>query len=569
MALPKPKHLDLTFPEIPLGEKETPFSLEPLLYQGGATVVRSDAQRAIKEGLLGGVVSHRRELVQLCHECIAMKMVGGGSVVTARSEIKTLESFFMYAENRPGGGELSLTGVQEEFLSWTEWLLHRHLVNKELRATSIYVMARRVASILDYALGRPTPLIELARIREPKPNRGATLEQKDLEATFSFGHLLQDLCDGLTLQVVHGPQPTQIPRQVGQPLILSGGFPNDGVAFSAKTALSAIRAAQLQSPYHECRSSRGQAVFINTRIEAEMMMFIGQTSMNVGQVTTLQLRHFCYSSDIDGYRVRDYKNRRNGEVLFEIFKEYRVHFERYLKWRKTLFPDSSLLFPFIRRGRREDAPPSFHNVQRACANAGVAWLPPAKLRNTRVNWLLRRSGDPDIVAEMAQHKKETLLRWYERPSHQRAVGEVTRFWRHADPQLRGKAKTPSTAPGVCDGEPSRSNVPESAASPDCVRPSGCLWCDHHRDIDSLDHVWALASFRHLKILELSKQSHSNGADARPADQTVSKISDKLSWFRESNSRRCSWVQEALDRVEEGRYHPDWQRLVASMEGRAA
>lgn len=569
--MPRSKRLDLTFPQIPIGAKETPFSLEPLLYQGGATIVRNDAQRAIKEGLLGGVVSHRRELVRLCHECIATKMEGGGSVATARSEIKSLESFFMYAENRSGGGELSLAGVQEEFLEWTEWLRHRHLVTKELRASSIYSTARRVASTLDYALERRTPLIEIARIREPKPNRGARLEQQDLEATFSLGHLLQDLCDGLTLRAVEGPPPIQIQRQVGKPLILWGGFQTDRAFVSARTTSHVPRDGEREVHHLEHKSDKGRVVLINTRLEAEVMMFIGQTGMNLGQVITLGLQHFSYSSDIDGYRVRDYKNRRSGEVLFEIFREYRVHFERYLKWRKALFPGSNFLFPFIRAGRREDASPGFKNIIRACVDSGVPWITPAKLRNTRINWLLRRSGDSDIVAEMAQHRKETLLRWYEKPSHQRAVSEVTRFWRQADPQLRGKSKTSSTAPGICNGQPMVSELPAPKPGPDCIRPSGCLWCDHHRDIDSFDHVWALASFRHLKILELSKQGPAEGvrADAQPADQVVNRISDKLSWFRESNARRRSWVQEALERVDEGSYHFDWQQLVASMEGRTA
>lgn len=569
--MPRFNSLDLSFPRIPVSDKETPFSLEPLLYQGGASIDRRYAQRAIEEGLLGGVVSDRRELVRLCHESITMKMVGGGSVETARSEIKSLKSFFMYAENRPGGGELSLAGVQEEFLEWTEWLRHRHLVAKELSASTIYATARRVAGMLDYALGRPTPLIELARIREPKPNRGARLEQQDLEATFSFGHLLQDVCDGLTLRALEGPRPLQIRRQTGELLTLWAGLHSSRADISTRSAIHVSRYEEREARYLEDRSSQGRVVLINTRIEAEMLMFIGQTGMNLGQVINLRLHHFCYSSDIDGYRVRDYKSRRRGEVLFEIFREYRVNFERYLKWRKTLFPDSSLLFPFIRRGRREDARPPFSNVQRACADAGVPWITPAKLRNTRVNWLLRRSGDQEVVAEMAQSTKETLLKWYEKPSHQRAIVEVTRFWGQADPLIRNRAQTPSTAPGVCDGRPEAAKVPKSVPSPDCIRPSGCLWCDHHRDIDSMDYVWALSSFRHLKILESSTQcpAADSLSVAQPSDHAIERLSTKLSWFRESNAQRRSWVQESLARIEEGYYHPDWLRLVASMEGTTA
>lgn len=57
------------------------------------------------------------------------------------------------------------------------------------------------------------------------------------------------------------------------------------------------------------------------------------------------------------------------------------------------------------------------------------------LRNSRVNRLLRRSGDLELTAEMAQHAEQTLLGIYERPSQQRAMGEIMRFWNCADPSL--------------------------------------------------------------------------------------------------------------------------------------
>jgi len=44
-----------------------------------------------------------------------------------------------------------------------------------------------------------------------------------------------------------------------------------------------------------------------------------------------------------------------------------------------------------------------------------------------------------------------------------------------------------------------------------------------------------------------------------------RLSDKLRWFLESNKQRQGWVDEALARVEEGNYHPDWLRLIQDME----
>ncbi|VBT21828.1 Uncharacterised protein [Burkholderia pseudomallei] len=297
-------------------------------------------------------------------------------------------------------------------------------------------------------------------------------------------------------------------------------------------------------------------------------MFIGQTGMNLAQAHTLKLRHFSYSSDIDGYKVRDYKHRRGGEVLFEIFSEYRSHFERYLQWRRTLFPNSEQLFPIIREGAHESCAPRFDLIIGVCKQAGVPWTPPSMLRGTRVNWLLRRSGDPDLTAEVVQHYKQTLLEVYEHPSQQRAIGEITRFWQVNDPTLASAARARAVAPGECDGKPVASPAkPETAPSPDCMRPSGCLWCEHHRDIDSLDYVWSMACFRHLKVLEVSKHCFPSTAEKQlhPAQHAIDKLSEKLTWFKNSNATRRSWVEEALARVEEGNYHGEWARYIQDTE----
>jgi integrase len=154
-------------------------------------------------------------------------------------------------------------------------------------------------------------------------------------------------------------------------------------------------------------------------------------------------------SHLDGYQVKEYKARRGGTVLFEIFSEYKPHFERYLAWRRQLFPHSNRLFPFIGiRGRRPDRVVDSHRLREACKGLGLPFVSPRALRNTRVNWLLRMTGDPDLTAEMAQHTKRTLLEVYERPSLQRAMVEVTRFWSEFDPHL---ARTLAIAPGSCAG----------------------------------------------------------------------------------------------------------------------
>jgi hypothetical protein len=561
----------LTFPLLTVGAQETPPDLTRLVYREGALLRVDQAAQAIERGVLGDIITERLDLVRAAHEFIAGELAAGGSSKTARDQIKGVVRLFAWAER--SGATLSMSEVQKIYLDWSEHLLQRVRVAKDLSQSAAHTYARITGQVLDAALGRQTPLIELTRIRRPptqKTPQGAKADKQRLEETFAFGHLLQAVCDGLTVDVIRGPRIASIPLRSGRNVrLICGRTPGNAEEREAYN----VRASEALARAYESDRSLNHGFrqyLVNFRIHAEMLVFIAQTGMNLAQAQTLPLRRFSYTSDIDGYTVTEYKRRRRGDVQFQIFSEYRSHFERYLAWCRELFPGSPQLFPLIRRrGACEDRRPSFGCIQSACKNAGISWVPPATLRGTRVNWLLRRSGDPDLAADLAQNDRETLVRVYERPSLQRAFTEITRFWHDHDPALAATRPVLSTAPGACDGNPVASRaIPKGAPAPDCVHPSGCLWCDHHRDIDSQDYVWSLACFRHLKILEKSKYCVPSieRCAADPADHTIGKISEKLSWYRGSNATRREWVEEALARVEEGAYHEQWAYLIANLEG---
>ena len=494
--------------------------------------------------------------------------------MTATTQFEQLCKFFEWAER--ADSLLELTSVQTTYIHWTDHLLHRQNVERSLNQESAYSSGRVVGAILDEVLERQTPVITLTRLKKfirPNSAQGVESEKQSLTSTFAFGRLLQDICDGLPLSAVWGPRPLRIPLKNGRQLVYLSRLASEKLPSVERTAAKELKSlkqkASREAAYMSSCSPDSRRDLVNLRIMSEMLIFIGQTGMNLAQTNTLQLRKFSYAADIDGYKVKEYKPRRGGEVLFEIFKEYRSHFERYLEWRRALFPNDTRVFPVIRnRNTLEKARPSFVLVQTACKQAGVTWLPPSVLRCTRVNWLLRRSGDSDLTAEMAQHSKQTLLRTYAKPSMQRSISEVPSFWLKTDPTLLKLQPLIAVAPGACSGTPlAVSSIPKFATSPDCIRPSGCLWCEHHREIDSLDYVWALASFRHLKTLELSKYYPPEGMSHtdHPSHFAVLRMSEKLNWFRNSNATRHGWIEEALARVNEGRYHPEWQFLIESIE----
>lgn len=559
--------------DIAYGKKSAPFDLKRLLYKGGAGTRLDLVHSRIQSGALGRPLLQRLKLVTRAYEVIADKLAGGGSPLTATIQFQQLCKFFEWAER--ADISLDLTSVQITYIHWTDHLIHRQNVEKNLNQESAYNYGIVVGAILDEVLERHAPVVTLTRLK--KFNRrnsaqGVESEKQSLTSTFAFGRLLQDISDGLPLSAVWGPRPLRIPLKNGVLVYLNGLTPeksNSVERTAAKELRSLKKKASREAAYMSSRSPDSRRDIVNLRITSEMLIFIGQTGMNLAQTKTLQLRKFSYAADIEGYKVKEYKPRRGGEVLFEIFKEYRSHFERYLEWRRALFPNDTRVFPVIRnRNTLENAPPRFRLIQTACEQACITWVPPSVLRCTRVNWLLRRSGDPDLTAEMAQHSKQTLLRTYAKPSMQRSISEVPSFWLKTDPALSKLQPLIAVAPGSCSGMPlAVPSIPKFATSPDCVRPSGCLWCEHHREIDSLDYVWALASFRHLKTLELSKyypptgMSHTN----HPSHFAVLRMSEKLTWFRNTNATRGAWVEEALARVNERRYHPEWQFLIESIE----
>jgi len=549
---------DLTFASVQFANSETPWNLDILLYFGAAEVHSGKVRRLLTSGAIGSPIAERLELVRGFHEEINADLMEGGSRATAHDLIRFLRQLYAFADSQRV--HPSRETVERIYCEWADYLYIRTLAKSNaqgskaiapLKMSAAYGYAATLGGLIDRVLERHSGIVELTKLSHGPKRKSPTSIQADkqnLEHTFIFGHMLQDVCDELTLENVRAaPLPIEITLR-------------SGLRFLREEApgIQPTERPDLHGRYH----------IANLRIEGELLMFIAQTGMNVSQAVATELRHYSYVSHLDGYQVKDYKARRSGIVLFEIFKDYRAHFERYLRWRHALFPKSIFLFPFISaKDTRQTKRFSNHRIRQVCLEIGIKYVAPRTLRNTRVNWLLRKSADPAITAEMAQHAQETLLGVYERPSMQRAAVETARFWSAADAQ---QGRTQSVAPGGCTGQPEV--VPDAlpgAPPPDCARASGCLWCENHRDVDSQDYVWALASYKRLKIVEVAKTSSPLvNQGIPPAQLSVGRINAKLGWYEQSSEVRAEWVAEAEARIEEGAYHPDFEVEILELEGRA-
>lgn len=562
----------LTFPMVKLGPMETPWDLRCLLYRGGAAAKANQLAMLIAEGRLGAPMLERRELVERIHAEIAGMLVAGRSKETVRTAIYCLRTFFAWIDD--AALAVSMDTVVTTFIRWADHLLHRQRVVRDLRERGVYQLAKSVAAVLDNVLDRRISVLADTRIRKPRDDlqsHGTKAGKQNLEQSFIFGHALLDICDALTVEAMRGPLPVRIPLRSGKVLeewsLLPRADAEDALFDESPKRGRPSISEQARAAWAADTSLRTRYPLVNLRIEAELLLFIAQTGLNRAQAHTARSGHFHYASHLDGYQVRRYKQRRQGEVEFEIYREYRNTFERYLAWRSAIFPDDpdGLLFPFVRRSRAEDAAPRFTRVRTVCDKLGIDFIPPQALRKIRINWLLRELNAPALVAEMAQHAQETLLRDYAEPNPQIAMVEIARFLRKAD------SSVPPPGPGRCVSPTpvALSNIPLQATQPDCISPAGCLFCAHQRDIDSEDHVWSLASFRHLKSLELARGGPSPLGETalvpHPAALAIDRLTVKLKFYEGSSEVRRLWVREALLRTEEGDYHPAWCGFIQLAE----
>lgn len=495
----------------------------------------------------------------------------GCSYETVRSDLYHFKSFMEFIDCN--AQSCNLDDLETLYLSYSE-ILFQSVTRKKIKPSNAYNKAKRLSNLFGSILDIPASvsLLKRSRISAPKSAKkaiGKSAEKQNLADTFKLGEFLVDIVMGLTKDAILGEFPLQLKTRGKTKLAFDLGNAKEWLYTNAKNWSSYQKnIAQIHLEKRQAISSlenTNRHRFVNMRIQAELMLFIAQTGMNLTQARKLEFSRFKYKLEGESWSVRGYKSRRGGEYLFKIYKSYRPFLERYKTFVSHFFPHSKWLFPFYQSdGSIADTPiaGTFYTLKPLLKDNDIPWIPPQQLRNTRVNWLLRRSGDADLTAEMAQHTKKVLRDQYELPSQQRAMVEITQFWNKHDPIKRGELKA-SVISSECNGNPEPvEDKPDSIVEPNCVNPSGCLWCKHMRDRDSEDYVWSLASMRYLKSIEAKGVlTHS----AVPADLVIDRLTAKLEWYRGSSEVRNKWVEEAEERIDEGYFHPNWSNLIEFLE----
>ena len=549
--------------------RQVQLDMRVLLWRGGAGAKTSHVSSLIAEGRLGKAEEKRFPLVSACHEYFLGEIAEGTSDQTIRSHHYAIRIFYRFVDER--GGDLDASNVRMWFKAWVDVLLQR-VSRRELKADIAYHQGKSAASVLSRALD--VPFISIAkgtRLKKPKKSKkvlGAEADKQNLSETQAFGVDLLDVADSLSFENCIGPLPVMVKLRSTQCSyeFWCGIQPAHLVKaeVEAETQLvgspKVIRENRAKRSLHPVVADRFRVV--NLRVCAEFLIFIAQTGMNRAQAMAVTFGDFRYESWQDGYRVRKYKGRKKGEVEFEIFSEYRPHFERYLLSRKAAFEDgySNLLFPvFSRKNIPRGAVFNIENMRRFLGSIGRPFLSPQKLRGTRVNWLIRAADDDLLVAQMAQHDVATLHRSYAKPNHQRAAVEWTEYYQGLESAL-----IPAPAPGACETRtPQRADHFEAGTpEPDCRNPAGCLFCVFYRGIESLDYAWSMHSYRVLKRLELSRYQRLGSDELTNAPlMVIERVTDVIREFQGKSECHGEWVQEASARCEEENYHPRWAGFI--------
>ncbi|MFK1323996.1 site-specific integrase [Pseudomonas aeruginosa] len=559
---------DLSFQDIEYRPAESQWSLAPLLYRGGSSLPADKAIRLIKNEKLGPLLSERTPLVILFHEVLRNRLAKGAARGSVKTAIMLLRQFYSWNDNNKSSP--TEQNVLQLYIAWTDNLLARLRISRNIKQRTARDQAVAVSRIIEEALTLDFQPINSSRLPKKKASAGSlgrTTDKVNLQEAFAFGHMLLDIANTLTIEIIEGELPVKITLRTGQVLEewcwLAPPEKIKGLAAKGKVRENILtnRAARIADT-----SWRTRHPLINLRVNAELFIFISQTQMNLAQAQKLRVGKFSYKSHLDGYQVRRiYKNRRAGEVEFFIYTEYRAHFEKYLKWRSHYFgkdPDG-LLFPFTSfTAAAPHTVVSFTRISDKCKKLGLTYFGPRALRSIKINWLARRSNNTELVAQLAQHSEKTLVNIYDKPNYQAALSEITLFHKNIENTL------PASGPGRCSKtEPQRiPGIAHNSPTPNCINSAGCLFCIYNLDIDEMDHVWSLASYRHLKTLELSRYRQTIlKEEEHPALITIQKINEKLNFFKTSSLVRSTWVSEAMDRIKEDKHHPKWEGFIKLLE----
>ena len=525
------------------------WNLTPFVYLGGAEVTRDGEWFSkVKELPL---VSERINTIQVLKEHMIDLLNYGASFESVKVYLSQLKAFIIFVDKK--NHNLTTTGAMDEALyDYAEYKYDRY-TNKKIKMQSAYRQAGFLQTAFTGAFEGVKFNVKFTRLERSTASVRATSREAEkvmLNDSTKLSRFCFDIANNFNSRsLINGSLPIKVKVRdelLKEPVNLT---PHKKNSINTNKDFIHTHAAQA----------------FNNRVSAESMIFLAMTTQNIGTTYNLRLEKFRFKPIGTKYEVREFKERKEGEVLFKIPKPYKPYFDRYLDFIHKYAPESTWLFPFLKKrvGYRKRNNMSIVAFKKLCSSHKIPWTPPSYFRKIGENIIMRCSSDEKITADHANHAVTTFRERYKFPSLHRTMIEVGRFWDKNDPLTHGAPQV-SLFNTPCSGIPKEINgLTNELPKPDCVTPTGCIGCDHYRDEDSLDYVWNLHSFKYLKIIEST--SHRT-KEEKPSNISIDWANIKINWFKNSKKpEHKEWAEEAEMRIEEGYYHSIWSRKIEKYE----
>lgn len=543
------------------GIKQSWGDLSRWSVKGGSKIDSRWFYRDSNEKTWKNIIADRLPFIEAITNQINFEIIRGASSATINTYCCELNVFMKWVDKNNIILSINPEDLKTIYLAYDEYCYIRCWGKKEITQQTAYANVHNISQHFSKLLELPPHrnfryLSRVIKSYSPsqKKSLSRTAEKQHLGNSRELGYYCVDIADAIDIEAIYGripitinsikPDNTEHKIQFPQGLIIN---------LNRCNANPSKKLMDYCCPIHNqddiSTLDRYRLNLVRLKLLAELIIFVYQTGMNVSQILRLERIGFSYNlQGNNDWIVTCNKGRKQGAVKFKIYKEYKTRLKKLIDFVNHFYPKSKYLFPV---SKQINAKGSVHyeTLRKHLEQANITWIPPKVTRSTRINFLSRIIDDPNLSAEMSQHTKETFGKNYHTPSQQRAMTALTHFWTGEPVSLinSGCSKIPFPT----------KDKPSNIINPNCINESGCLWCESHRDIESEDYVWSLATFRYLKIIEASQPIKRK----IPADIVVEKLTKKIQSFKIRNDQTKRWAVEALLRIDEGSYHPNWIGII--------
>lgn len=144
----KNKYLNLVFPSMAYGTHEWPYDFIVLTRLGGANTPRNLYPQIMQIESDQPRTLRRFPFAKLLHECLLSDLARGIRQTSIVTRIRSIMIFYAWADSK--AEDITFDNVNTIFSAWTEDLLHRVRITKDLKHMTAY----RYAKHLDYLIAR-------------------------------------------------------------------------------------------------------------------------------------------------------------------------------------------------------------------------------------------------------------------------------------------------------------------------------------------------------------------------------------------------------------------------------